>query len=261
MNCKICNNNSSVLFETIVLNKYNVAYYKCDCCDFIQTEEAVWLNEAYSEAITKLDLGYATRNILSRDIVSSIIKCLFKGKASFLDYGGGYGLFVRLMRDWGYDFYHHDLYCKNLFSEHFSAEDSTCDKFELVTAFEVFEHLNSPMEEIDKMLSYSDSIFFSTELQPKSIKSADDWWYFSPDIGQHISFFSKKTLNVIAEIKKINVLSDNKSFHLLSKEKKNNIKFLSSVYKVRVKNKILGKYFDNKRSLLNSDYDKVKHLL
>jgi len=33
----------------------------------------------------------------------------------FLDYAAGYGLFVRLMRDAGYNFRWSDLYCQNLF--------------------------------------------------------------------------------------------------------------------------------------------------
>jgi len=32
----------------------------------------------------------------------------------FLDYAAGYGLFVRLMRDAGYNFRWSDLYCQNL---------------------------------------------------------------------------------------------------------------------------------------------------
>jgi len=35
----------------------------------------------------------------------------------FLDYAAGYGLFVRLMRDAGYNFRWSDLYCQNLLFE------------------------------------------------------------------------------------------------------------------------------------------------
>ena len=260
MKCKICNNKSEFLFSAVVLNKHNVSYYKCSYCGFIQTDEPFWLDEAYSEAITKLDLGYATRNILSRDVVFSIINNLFNKKSSFLDYGGGYGLFVRLMRDCGYDFYRYDLYCENLFSQHFDAEDSANDTFELLTAFEVFEHLSKPLEEIDNMLKYSDSIFFTTELYPTSVKKVEDWWYFSPETGQHISFFSKKTLEVIAEIKQLNIYTDNKSYHLLTKKKCSKLRFLYLIYRKKIANKLLGRYFENKKSLLKQDYDKIKNM-
>ncbi|MCK7523618.1 MAG: hypothetical protein MZV64_41270 [Ignavibacteriales bacterium] len=58
------------------------------------------------------------------------------------------------MRDVGYDFYWHDPYTQNLFANGFE------DRFEIqfqdlncLTAFEVFEHLVNPKEELEKMLA------------------------------------------------------------------------------------------------------------
>jgi hypothetical protein len=50
---------------------------------------------------------------------------------------GGYGMFVRLMRDGGFDFHREDPLCDNLFAQGFDRQDD--GTFELVTAFEVFE--------------------------------------------------------------------------------------------------------------------------
>ena len=69
----------------------------------------------------------------------------FDPKAKFLDYGGGYGMLVRLMRNYGFDFYYFDKYCQNLFANGFDLKDSACSRFELLTAFELFEHFSEPV--------------------------------------------------------------------------------------------------------------------
>jgi hypothetical protein len=97
-----------------MLGKYEAKYYQCSDCQFIQTEEPFWLEEAYKDAITKLDIGLVYRNENITPIISTIIQLLFSKSKRFIDYGGGYGLFVRMMRDRGFDFYRQDIYCENL---------------------------------------------------------------------------------------------------------------------------------------------------
>ena len=60
---------------------------------------------------------------------------------NFLDFGGGYGVFTRWMRDEGYDFFHYDQHCPNLFAPGHEADISGSVRYELATAFEVFEHI------------------------------------------------------------------------------------------------------------------------
>ena len=57
MTCKICNNPSEKIFDKIILQKYHSNYYQCKNCSFVQTDEPIWLEEAYSNAITTLDIG------------------------------------------------------------------------------------------------------------------------------------------------------------------------------------------------------------
>lgn len=220
MKCNVCNSEAKLLFKGLVLNKYNVSYFKCPICDFIQTEKPHWLDEAYDSAITDLDVGLVSRNLEQAKAVEGIIKNNFNYNSKFLDYAGGYGLFVRLMRDSGLDFYRQDKYCENIFAKNFDMEDvGRKTNFEAITAFEVFEHLEKPLDDIKKMLGYSDTIIFSTQLQPeKKLKSVNDWWYFAPETGQHISFYTKKTLRYIANKYHLFFYSmDN--FHLLTKKK------------------------------------------
>jgi hypothetical protein len=41
-------------------------------------------------------------------VVPELIDYAFPDATTFVDFGGGYGLFARLMRDAGYEFYHLD---------------------------------------------------------------------------------------------------------------------------------------------------------
>src|SRR5215469_1999896 len=135
MRCKICSSKATQAFSAKVLRKYNVVYFRCQSCGFVQTEDPHWLKEAYTSAITEIDIGPVSRSISASKLVEGMILGNFDKDAKFLDYGAGYGLLVRLMRDRGFDFYWHDLHCENLFAKHFAAQPGM--KFELLTAFEV----------------------------------------------------------------------------------------------------------------------------
>jgi len=256
MKCKICSNESPFLFQTKVLHKYDVDYFRCINCQFIQTEDAHWLPEAYDNAITNLDIGLVYRNIVLSKVVNNIIFWFFNRKASFIDYGGGYGMFVRIMRDMGFNFLRQDKYCENLFALNFDVKDVANQKYELLTAFEVFEHLDDPIEELEKMLQYSDNILFSTELQPKVITTPADWWYFIPTTGQHIAIHSHKSLTILASKYGLNYYH-RKSLHLFTKKKLNH--FIFKILAIGEFASFFNLIFKNK-SLLMSDYEQIKKI-
>jgi len=62
----------------------------------MQTEEPCWLSEAYKDPIDISDTGYVARNISLSQKITVLLSLFFDKKAKFLDYAGGYGLFVRL---------------------------------------------------------------------------------------------------------------------------------------------------------------------
>lgn len=199
MTCKICNSETQQVFTSKILKKYDVKYFKCNNCEYLFPEEPFWLEEAYSRSINLSDTGLLDRNIYFSKILAIIIFFCFDKKESFLDYAGGYGVFTRLMRDIGFDFYWDDPYTQNLFANSFEKGESTKTKFELITSFEVFEHLVNPKDELKKMLQYSDTVIFSTELMKQEIPDPKDWWYYGFNHGQHISFYTKRTLTVLAQ--------------------------------------------------------------
>jgi predicted O-linked N-acetylglucosamine transferase (SPINDLY family)/glycosyltransferase involved in cell wall biosynthesis len=217
MHCKICETQSSFFFSTKVLNKYDVDYFQCPSCGFVQTEDPYWLEEAYSSPITASDIGILMRNEMLVQLAGNIIVTFFDHDAKFLDYGAGYGLFVRMMRDRGVNFSWNDHYCSNLFSSGFEA--SLGEPFELVTSFEVFEHLVNPVETIEQLLTSSRNILFSTELLPPGNPVGEDWWYYAPHEGQHISIFTLDSLEHIAVRFGLHLHSNGSFFHLLTEKK------------------------------------------
>jgi hypothetical protein len=221
MICKICKSNTQQIFTSKILKKYDVKYFKCDNCGYLFTEEPFWLEEAYSRSINLSDTGLLDRNIYFSKVLSVLIFFCFDRNGSFLDYAGGYGVFTRLMRDVGYNFYWHDPYTQNLFANGFEKDLKFNSRFELLTAFEVFEHLVNPKEELEKMLGFSNTIIFSTELMPQEIPEPKDWWYYGFNHGQHISFYTEKTLNTLANQFKLNYYNVDE-IHILTKRKFNN---------------------------------------
>ncbi len=270
MVCNICNSSSLKIFNSFVLNKYDVSYFKCSDCGFIQTETPFWLNEAYESVITQLDIGLVSRNLYLAEILEDFLnKNILSDNGIYLDYAGGYGLFVRLMRDKGVNFYRQDVYCQNIFAEHFDLSDLPLgQKFEAITAFEVFEHLINPVQEIKKMLNFSDVIIFSTELQPEGVLTPANWWYFVPETGQHISLYSFDSLVKIAQKERLHLYSNKKNLHIFSRKKfavdpfeKREEPFIESLKK-RFLNKLMAIDHKPKReSLIMKDFQYIKGLL
>jgi hypothetical protein len=267
MQSKITGGDTTLLFTAKILNKHHVKFYRCNDTGFIQTEEPYWLEEAYLSAITKLDVGLVMRNINLASRVSLLLRKEFNYKGAFLDYAGGYGLFTRLMRDKGFNFYHTDLYCQNIFAAYFDLNDVPKDtKFELVTAFEVFEHLTDPISEIKKMLQYSDNLLFSTELQPEGIKTVDDWIYFSKETGQHIAFYNEASLQAIAAQLGYNFYTDGSFLHVFTKQSFDHSLFdvPKDNYLVRKLKKYINKATGKPKmpqSLLDHDWRHIKSKL
>ncbi|WP_051664131.1 class I SAM-dependent methyltransferase [Dyadobacter crusticola] len=199
MKSKITGGETELLFSAKILQKYDVNYYRCKETGFIQTEEPYWLDEAYQSAITKLDVGLVRRNCNLAYLTEKLLIKFFDYNERFLDYAGGYGLFTRMMRDKGFKFYHTDQFCANLFAEYFDLNQLTGNtQFELVTAFEVFEHLVDPYREINDILQLADNILFTTEILPENIDRIADWYYISGETGQHISFYTIEALQYLA---------------------------------------------------------------
>ncbi len=229
MKCKICAGDATKILEETILGKYQIGYFRCRDCQFIQTEEPYWIEEAYGDAIADMDTGILERNRKFAQVVPRVIKAYFDPKANFVDYGAGYGIFVRLMRDRGFNYYWQDNYCENLFAKKYTFDSlpKSDQKFELLTAFEVFEHLVDPRAELEKMLKLAPSVLFSTNLVPTNIdvdkhpEQLKNWWYLNPETGQHVAFYTLPALKKLGEQFGLNLYSNGYNFHLLTPKKLN----------------------------------------
>jgi hypothetical protein len=233
--CKLCGKEVRHIFNSLVLGKYDVSYFQCTFCGFIQTEDPYWLDEAYRSSLNIEDTGIVQRNLLAAKRTNTILYFFLNHHSRFLDFGGGTGLFVRMMRDAGFDFYWNDPYTTNIFARGYEADLSRSDTFEAVTSFECFEHFLDPLAEIRKMLTLAPTIIFSTEIFSGTAPSPDSWRYYHFSHGQHIAFFSLQSLEYLARKYQLHLLTNYKSFHVLKPQKHS-----SALFQFLVKASVLG---------------------
>ena len=216
--CRICEERTAPIFQARILDKHDAAYFRCPGCGLIQTEPPYWLDEAYDQAICLQDVGLVRRNLELAAKLRNILPAHFDPGGRFLDYAGGYGLMVRLMRDEGFAFQRHDPLCANIFAQGFDVPELTNQRFETITAFELLEHLEEPMATVGRLLEHTDTLLFSTRLQPEPWpRRVDDWWYFWPQTGQHVTFYTLPALRVLAEKTGTTLYSDGTALHLLTR--------------------------------------------
>lgn len=219
-NCPICSGDRQHHFTQRILNKYDVDYFYCNQCGFLQTEQPYWLDEAYGNVIADADTGLVARNVNISGKLSNLLFFIFGKDGRYLDTAGGYGMLTRLMRDIGFDFYWSDPYCQNVLSKGFELA-TTDPPFTAITAFEVLEHVPDPLEFIRSSLdrAQTSTLIFSTELFSGHPPALSDWYYYAPETGQHISFYQNKTLKFIADKLSLQLYSYG-DFHVLTNEKK-----------------------------------------
>jgi hypothetical protein len=197
----VCASSTRVAFSHQVLGKYDCKYNFCDNCGVLQTEEPHWLDEAYNSPVAAADTGILVRNLHLARMTSVVLLFLFDRRGRFLDAAGGYGIFTRLMRDIGFDFYWTDKYSPNLAARGFELGDGGALPYTAVTAFEVMEHLPDPVAFVADLLetTNTNTIIFSTELFAGEPPAPDAWWYYAFATGQHITFYQRSTLERIGE--------------------------------------------------------------
>jgi Methyltransferase domain len=212
--CRVCGSDSGYVFSQPVLGR-PTAYFDCQVCGYVQTQTPYWLDEAYSSAINSVDTGIMNRNLLNVRRVVMTLLALRRMRGRVIDHAGGYGILVRMLRDVGVDARWRDKYCENLLARGFETPDN---HHELLTAFEVFEHLVNPLEELSAMLADSPSVLMSTDLVPTRSTPPADWWYYGPEHGQHVGFFRAATLGWMAQKLGCHHSTDGVSLHLFSRD-------------------------------------------
>lgn len=211
--CRACGTATSRYAMSGVVLSHHIDYFECDTCGYLQTEWPFWLEEAYSRPINTSDTGIVARNVANARIVLGSLWLLGCLKGRVVDYAGGCGLLVRMLRDYGVDALWSDRYCNNILASGF---EHGGEKAELVTAFEAFEHFLDPERELGEMIKIAPNILLSTQLIPEPTPAQDAWWYFGKEHGQHIGFFRLSTLELLAQKYGKVLWTNGTSYHLLT---------------------------------------------
>ncbi len=213
--CRLCGGPTSVAFRKKVLGKHDVTYFRCGQCGSMQTEYPYWLDEAYAIQGVHIDVGCGSRTLKNWLAVTTLLDRLGHPRDSAcVDFGAATGLFGRLMRDAGYNFYSQDKYAVPSFSNYHHVKDIASSSPAIITAFEVFEHLPVPRQELADLLALgAPLLIFTTWLCDGE---GDAWIYLVPECGQHVFFYSKKGLTDLAAAHGY-VLQSSMMFHMLVK--------------------------------------------
>jgi hypothetical protein len=195
--CRLCGARAQFWNRKRLLNRFDVRYYLCTQCGSLETEQPYWLDVAYDVTGTGDDVGAAQRTI---DLVLKSSALLDRIKlpadAECIDFGGGLGLFTRMMRDRGFNFLSYDLYAVPFFSDRYSLKSLEGRSPAVVTAFEVLEHFTNPAEDLTQLFESRPALVIATtELFTGQDPS---WPYFTPGTGQHVFFYSRQALGQIA---------------------------------------------------------------
>jgi hypothetical protein len=208
--CRACGARAQPL-RVLELAGREVQLYECTVCEFVQTEPPDWLDEAYASPINDSDTGILLRNAANARVVLATLSALGDMRGRVVDFAGGYGILVRLLRDYGVDALWSDPYCQNLVARGF---DHAGQPATLVTAFEAFEHFVEPQRELDEMLRTAPNVLVSTLLIPKPAPA--EWWYYGQEHGQHVGWFRTRTLETMAAKRRKRLVTNGVSYHLFT---------------------------------------------
>lgn len=197
--CRLCAGPVDRVRSMKVLGRHEVGLHQCRMCRFIQTDTPWWLDEAYSSAITATDVGLVARCTALSGRIPSVLACAPRRGSSVLDWGGGYGLLTRMLRDRGIDCWHWDPHCVNIHAPHHGADVTDRERWGAILAVEVLEHLVDPWQFFRPAALKADLLVVTTCLAPEGPIPGKDWWYWAPEHGQHVSFYTRRSMEHVAD--------------------------------------------------------------
>ena len=195
-----------------VLGHVDATYHRCGSCGLVATLAPTWLDEAYTSAIHDADAGLLRRARRYRRLASTVIRFEGLSGGTFLDWAGGYGVFTQLMREKGHDTWQHDDFAQPVFAREF--QDPGDRRYDLITAFEVVEHLADPRRDLASVAARTDRLLFTTETLPDGPPRVSEWWYYMPEVGQHITFHTVESLRLLGDHLGLQLTSNGSNWHL-----------------------------------------------
>lgn len=193
-----------------------VEYRVCDHCGFCFAPELYrWSLDTFDERIYNEDYEAVDpdyREVRPKANAHGLLKLFTNGEElRHLDYGGGNGLLSELLRDAGWQSASYDPFVdRDVILGDFG-------KFDLVTAFEVFEHVPDPGALVSAVAGFLDAdglIVFSTLVSDGHLDGEEGlrWWYVGPRNG-HISVYSRRSLFLLGQRVGLNFGSFSPNLH------------------------------------------------
>ncbi|MBL7884487.1 MAG: methyltransferase domain-containing protein [Bacteroidia bacterium] len=204
--CTICNSRKLVSIKT-----FSHAYLvKCTNCNFIFSHK-----KATIEELTKHYTNYPRYDSLSPITEKRYNELLdqfepFRKTNNMIDLGCSNGLFLECAKKRGWNVHGTEFAeecinaCKKkgivIYKSDQLPKDLLAQKFDVVTSFEVIEHINTPNEEIEliKSLLRSGGVFYFTTPNFNSISKylLKEKWNIV-EYPEHLSYFTPKTINYL----------------------------------------------------------------
>ena len=197
MSCPLCNGTTQSL-GCVDLNRActgnrpalgeDVEYARCTGCGLITAPQMCrWPKDEFKRRIYNDDYvevdpdgmgARAERNALS-------LHELFGDQTiTHLDYGGGDGALSARLRELGWDSSSYDPFYDRAFPQR---------RFDLVTAFEVFEHAPDPIMLWQQLKAVSKDVVVFSTLLADHVPDPLQWWYLAPRNG-HVVFYTTRAL-------------------------------------------------------------------
>jgi SAM-dependent methyltransferase len=228
--CPVCGGTSAYL-DTVDFNKsceelhgralppagLPCEYRLCSSCGFCFAPAfSAWSRDEFMQRIYNDDyLGVDPEYAGARPRANAAsLQSIFGERARgirHLDYGGGNGLLSRLLGEAGWNSRSFDPFADP------HATITEAGRFDLITAFEVFEHVPDPqqlMANFGTLIAADGVVMFSTLLSDGHLQAGSKltWWYASPRNG-HISLFTRQSLKTLARNNGVHFASFSAGFH------------------------------------------------
>jgi hypothetical protein len=190
--CRLCSKSAVKKFSLDTTIAGEIFYYECESCLSLETQVPIWLEKAYADSnLSSLDVGAAQRVLVSHAFILLFAKIFKVG--TILDFGGGDGLLCRLLRDRGVEAFTQDQYSAPTYAPVFRG--SLEKHYDLITAFEVLEHLPQPSTTLVKLFAAKPRFIVASTEQYSG--QDETWWYLKNP--QHVFFYSQQAFRFLAE--------------------------------------------------------------
>ncbi|MDP9039967.1 MAG: class I SAM-dependent methyltransferase [Acidobacteriota bacterium] len=209
--CKVCGGQAD-LFDIVDFNKschrtqyplglsgVPVSYRMCHECRFVFTDffegftADEWKRYVYNKDYETVDPDYlSVRPALNARDIGTLLHGR-KSSVIGLDYGGGNGMTMSLLRQDGWAFDTYDPFGQTDMSQ------ERVGRYNFCSAVEVFEHLPDPIGSMREIVEKAspDRLIILIGTQTLDGNVSDEtrlsWWYAAPRNG-HVSLYSKKSL-------------------------------------------------------------------